>query len=514
MKTLVALTGANGAFGSEILAHLLNDSDLKIRILLIEVDKLKPLVKSMIKNNPDRIEVLYGNTNSETDCQKLIQGARYVVHASGMIPPKTEHNEKGAYGANYLGTKNIVDAIRTSPDRDNIYFVNIGSVAEYGNRNEKHLWARVGDPLISSDYDNYSYTKILAERYVLEAGLPHFVSLRQTAIAHRYLFNNNLSDGLLYQAPLNAPYEWVTDGDSGLLIEHLVEYDLNHQLDTGFWNRIYNIGGGKANRLTGYETMNRGFSLLGRNLKVFMDPNWFATRNFHGAFFYDSEVLNSYLHYQTETVDDYWKNMSKIYWYFHLGKLVPPSWLKKTLFTKLTKYDDAPKYWVDNHIDGKVKAYYGGYTAYESIPKSWDYYPLLCENKDSTGSFIDYDKLKDEAYAKPYLLEHGFDDTKPLDQLDIKDMKQAAKFRGGFCLSDDMVKGDMFTKLTWQCHKGHTFKATPYSILFGGFWCPECFNKPWKNGRMAKYSPYFAQLYYADHSKDEEDDIYPPKEKQ
>ncbi len=93
-------------------------------------------------------------------------------------------------------------------------------------------------------------------------------------------------------------------------------------------------------------------------------------------------------------------------------------------------------------------------------------------------------------------------------------MKQAAKFRGGFCLSDDMVKGDMFTKLTWQCHKGHTFKATPYSILFGGFWCPECFNKPWKNGRMAKYSPYFAQLYYADHSKDEEDDIYPPKEKQ
>jgi hypothetical protein len=82
--------------------------------------------------------------------------------------------------------------------------VNIGTVAEYGNRNLKTSWGRVGDPIISSDYDDYSMNKIRAERYLLDHKPPHFVSLRQTAIAHKYLFKNNMGDGLMFHTVWNG----------------------------------------------------------------------------------------------------------------------------------------------------------------------------------------------------------------------------------------------------------------------------------------------------------------------
>lgn len=510
MKTIVALTGANGAFGSEVLSQLVS-MDLQIRVLLRSVKKTKKFTRKILKKNADKIEIIVGDITEKEDCLKLVKGADFVVHLAGMIPPSTEHQRERAYKVNFIGTKNIVDAIAESGGTDTTYLVNIATIAEYGNRTFKHSWARVGDPLISPDYDEYSYTKILAERYVLESPLSHFVSLRQTAMAHKYLFKGNLSDGLIYQTPLNSPYEWVTDIDSGIMIAHLIDYQMKGTLESDFWNRIYNVGGGIENRCTGYETMDQGFSLLGRTLKNFTYPHWFCTRNFHGAFFYDSDVLDSYLHYKNETLEMFWKRMSKKYPYFKLGKIVPPSWLRKLLFERLTSYDDAPKYWVDRKIDGRVKAYYGGWDKYEKLPKDWKDYPLICEGKNADQTFIDYQKMKDEKYAEAYLLDHGFDESKPISELDLEDMKKAAAFRGGFCLSEEMEKGDLYTPLLWQCHKGHAFYAKPYTILFGGFWCPDCFKKPWKNGRIAKHSPYFAQVYYDDHDKEEEDDIYPPK---
>lgn len=512
MKTIIALTGANGAVGSEALASLSRLSgDLEIRILLRNLKTMKPFVKDLIRTYPGRIVVIPGTTDHPADCVKLVNGANYVIHCSGMIPPKSEHDAEGAYRANAVGTMNML-AAASKEDQERLHFIYIGTVAEYGNRTEAHLWGRVGDPLISSDYDEYSHSKIIAERAVLEQGLAHFVSLRETAVAHKYIFANNLSDGLLYQACLNAPYEWVTDRDTGRLLAHLVAFDRDGTLPPDFWNRIYNIGGGKPNRLTGYETLARGFSLMGRSVKSLTQPNWFSARNFHGVFFYDSDVLEEALHFRSETIDAFWKRMKKKYSYYALGALVPPVILKKTLFTRLTRYDDAPRYWVEHHDEGRIKAFYKSLADYEAIPARWDNYPLLCENKAQDGTAIDYEALKDEAWAASHgqLLAHGFDESKPLSSLDLSDMQEAAAFRGGTCLSREMTPGDLYTKLTWSCHEGHIFTATPYTILFGGFWCPECFAKPWRTGRLARVSPFHGQVYFADHDESEADDVYPP----
>lgn len=53
----------------------------------------------------------------------------------------------------------------------------------------------------------------------------------------------------------------------------------------------------------------------------------------------------------------------------------------------------------------------------------------------------------------------------------IQEMRDLARKRGGKCLSRT-YKG-VFTKLEWQCEKGHRWKAIPTNIN-RGTWCPQC----------------------------------------
>ena len=92
-------------------------------------------------------------------------------------------------------------------------------------------------------------------------------------------------------------------------------------------------------------------------------------------------------------------------------------------------------------------------------------------------------------------LSHGYDENKPLAELDIEDMREAAAFRGGKCLSESMVKGDLATKLEWECAFGHRFSASPALVLLGGHWCDECMPAPWRFDEKAKLNPFLAQVW-------------------
>ena len=53
----------------------------------------------------------------------------------------------------------------------------------------------------------------------------------------------------------------------------------------------------------------------------------------------------------------------------------------------------------------------------------------------------------------------------------FKVLQDTAHARGGACLSEEYVRGDV--KLHWECDRGHRWYAVPTSIL-KGYWCPEC----------------------------------------
>ena len=509
MTITVAVTGATGAMGGEVIASLLqSDKNLSVRCILFEKEKRIPaFTKKTLKKFKDRVYAFRGDIARYDDCVHLIDGADYVIHCAALIPPKSDHDPAGTYKSNFVGTKNIVDAILASNRAKDIALVHIATVAMYGHRDYPHQWIRVGDPVISSDYDVYSWQKLKAEKYVLESGLPRFVSLRQTAVLHKYMFANNLKDGLMFHTVWNGALEWVTDYDSGLLCRNLVEKDINGELD-GFWNKIYNIGGGENCRNTGFETIDEGFKLMGRGTKSFFKPNWNIARNFHGGWFYDSDELDDILQFRTESNADFWKRMSKKYAYYKAGKIVPKGVISKCVIQRLFKNTNAPKYWIKHDKTGRIKAFFGGREQYDAIPDKWEDYPLLCEGKLQNGSKIDYAAYKDIKNSEKYLLNHGYDDKKPLEEITLEDLKNAAEFRGGKCLAPKFG-GDLYEKVLWKCREGHEFALTPYTVLKGGYWCPHCCEpKPWRYGSVANI-PFYAQVYFDSHDESEVDDSFP-----
>ncbi|MCR5286180.1 MAG: NAD-dependent epimerase/dehydratase family protein [Treponema sp.] len=509
-KTVIAVTGADGAMGGEVVSHLLKSSNnYELRLFMYDkARKVRPFFKKLLRQGKGRITLVYGDLANYDEVAQLIDGADYIIHCGAVIPPKADHNPDNTMATNYLGTKNIVDAIKNTGHQEKIKLVHISTVAVYGNRDYHHPWCRMGDPVMSSAYDYYSASKIKGERYVLESDLDNWVVLRQTAVFHKYFLANNMNDGLMFHTPWNAPFEWVTDVDSGLMIQNLVEKDEKGQLQ-GFWKKDYNIGGGKDCRETGYETFNSGFALMGAGAEKFFEPNWNIPRNFHGVWYTDSDVLDKWLDYRRETSADFWKRMEKQLWYYKLGAIVPAGLIKTFAIKRLLKNSNAPMQWVKLGKKGRIDAFFGGEEAVKKMATDWADFKVLAKGQTEEGP-VDYQDLKDESKADRYKLSHGYDESKDDGQLDLEDLKAAAEFRGGEVLSQKMEKGNLYTKIQWKCHNGHVFESTPYTILKAGFWCPECCEAlPWAYNKVAKSIPFYAQIWYDTQSKDEEDRVYP-----
>lgn len=496
---IVAMTGVSGNMGREVFAQAMELPEITAaRILLTEKKRNNKLAKKIKKQYGDRVKIFRGTVADKDLCKRFVEGVDVVVHMAAVIPPASDRSEKDSYECNLLGAVALVDAIKACEKQPK--YIHISTVALYGNRNELHPWGRVGDPLLVSPFDDYARHKLFAERYVLESELDEWVVLRQTAMLHPNMMNDNISDGLMFHTASNAPLEWSTSRDSGLLIKNILKRDAAGEVPQ-FWKKIYNIGAGESGRETGYDTFNDGFAMIGGTTEKFFKPYWFATRNFHGLWFSDGNELNELFSYQRDGVKEYWGEIADKHKIFRLGKIVPRGLIHAFLFRKLLHHENSPYRWYEKGDTPRVQAYFGGKEKADAVPRKWQNVKLMAR-----GDFGDYDAMRKDGYAKEHglLLDHGYDESKPLSEWDIGDMQQAAAFRGGVCLSEHMEKGAIYTKLSWQCSEGHTFESSPFTILKGGHWCPFCCQPaPWRFDRLAKSSPFFAQVWYDSHEKDE-----------
>ncbi|MCK4139995.1 hypothetical protein HFK85_21860 [Ralstonia pseudosolanacearum] len=57
-------------------------------------------------------------------------------------------------------------------------------------------------------------------------------------------------------------------------------------------------------------------------------------------------------------------------------------------------------------------------------------------------------------------------------RLGLEAMQALAHERGGRCLSE--AYAGVHSHLTWECHRGHVWRATPGSVKNAGHWCPSC----------------------------------------
>lgn len=469
-KKTIFLTGASGNMGHEGFKQLLERRDRFDLVALVLPTEKDRKIMAPYAHLPG-VKIVWGDLTVYDDVLQCVTGADYVLHVGGMVSPAADYLPALTTKVNIGAAQNIVRAIQAQPNRDEIKLVYIGTVAQTGNRNPPLHWGRTGDPIRISTFDNYALTKTIAEREVIESGLKYWVSLRQTGILYPDM--DKTLDPIMFHVPVNGVFEWATAQDSGRLLANVCEADVPEE----FWRRIYNIGGGAGYRTHNYEFLQRSGQASGIDMKRLFDLNWFATQNFHGQWYEDSDVLESYLHYRRGSVTDYLAvakhetSLAKL-----MARLVPTTILKNYVMKPVAhKKDYGTLYWIEHNVEDKIKAYFGSKEQWQAIP-TWKNFHL------------------EPPSSIPCRLRHGYDEAKPQSELDFPDMAAAATFRGGACLSTTMRKGDLGGKLQWQCAAGHDFEASPTLVLLAGHWCPTCLSAQMDEQAEAARNPFFAQV--------------------
>lgn len=472
-KKTVFLTGATGVMGFETLKEFAKRLDrFNIRILARNSKKNRKKLKPFIQM--DGIHVEWGDLMNIDDIRKGLGDSEYLLHIGGIVSPLADHIPQKTMEVNVGAMQNIIDVVKNHDNKDKIKVVYIGSVAQTSNRMPPYHWGRTGDPILAAKFDYYGISKIKAERLISESGIKHWVSLRQTGILHKGLISK-ATDPISFHVPLNGVLEWSTLEDSAKLMINLCDSD---NLPDSFWRNYYNIGSGKEFRLTNYEFEKFLMSALGcpPPEKAF-ERNWFATRNFHGEWYEDSDKLNDLIPFREEiSARDYFKRLAhSMPWWVKLAPIAPSplikGFMKKVAYSK----DLGTLDWLRrNDCEDRIQAFFGSRDKQRAI-KGWKEF-------DSTPPT-----------QQAIHLSHGYDESKRDEDLTLEDMISAAKFRGGKCLSTQMKKGDLMTSLDWECGFGHKFSASPNTILKGGHWCEEC-TCNWNYEEQIKKNEFLAQF--------------------
>ncbi len=501
MKKIVFLTGATGTMGYAGMLEILRYPECyTLRVLARPSGKNKKLLAPL----QDKVEIVWGDLTVYEDILKGVTGSDIVLHVGGMVSPQADYRPTATRKTNITAATYIRDAVLAQPEDKQPKVVYIGSVAQMGDRREPLHWGRCGDPICVSAYDHYGITKARAEYIITNSPIKHWVSLRQSGILYPAILKNY--DPIMFHVPIRGVLEWATIEDSGRLLERVCREDVPEE----FWKNYYNIGSGKEYRLSNYEFECLLLDAIGcpRPEKIF-NTNWFTTRNFHGMWYLDGDRLENYLHFRANIpVKEYFAQMAKsdclpsairFASVTKVAKLVPHI-VKMAMLAMAQHKEHGTQWWIKNNKQQRIHAYYGSVEAYKAI-SDWQHTDLSHNSE------------------QPVVLNHGYDEQKSCSLFSITDMQQAAAFRGGKCLSTEMIQGDWDTPLEWECAEGHRFMASPRVVLLGGHWCPECMPwpykdepdaRPWQWDKIAKENPFFAQIWTPLHDKNE-DNTYGPE---
>lgn len=488
----ILLTGASGAMGQECLKQMKADLNL-YELIIFCLDSPKDRAAVADYQELPNVKIIYGDLTDYKLVKESLKKVDLVVHMAAFVSPAADYYPKKAMEINYGSMLNIIKALRELKQDQVTKVVSIGTVAETGDRMPPIHWGRVGDPIKPSMFDYYAVSKVAAERLLIEANLKYWVSLRQTGIMGPQMAK--IKDAIMFHNCLNNVLEYISDRDSGRLIRNLCRFVADGSLPLEFWNHIYNIGGGKSCRVSTLEMYQVLYGKLGiKDLAVMIDPAMYATRNFHGQYYLDSDKLENFLHFRHDSMEYFYQAFleqmgisavaAKVITKVPGGERLMGG-ITKRQFKKTARTSHGTVHFIEDNVVDHVDAFWGSKNQWQKLGHDFNAFTR----------FNDWNKV--------IRIDHGYNEEKPANQLELKDLQGAAAFRGGACLSNQMTQGDWRDQLIFRCAFGHQFKASPQLILEGGHWCPECERQSWNYGKRAQVDPFFAQVWTPLHQDNE-----------
>ena len=308
MKTFL-VTGPTGSIGKEVINELLSrEENIRIKVLELRNNKTKKIL-GKYKN---KIEIVWGSITDQETVDNAVKDVDFVIHLAAVIPPLADENQKLTDKVNVGGAENLTSALKDYAP--NAFIIFTSSIAVYGDR-LKDYWIKVGDPLISSKWDYYAQTKIIAEDIIKKSKLDYTI-FRLTGV-----MGSPKIDPLLFHMPLDTRFEIATTRDVAFA---LVEAT-NHQIELN--KNIYNLAGGKQSRVVYKDFLKENFSIYGLNFND-VPSSAFAKRNFHCGYYSDTDILNNILHFQRDDLKSYYDitrastNKIKVFFTKVLSKII------------------------------------------------------------------------------------------------------------------------------------------------------------------------------------------------
>lgn len=470
-RTRVLLTGATGNWGRAALREFRERGD-RTRVVAFALDTPQDRAVLDEFSDMENLEIFRGDLLNPADVQCAIRDIDLILHVGAVVSPLADQHPELARRVNIGSMQNIIRAVAALPDPGSVGVVGIGSVAETGDRTPPIHWGRVGDPVRVSQFDEYGQTKVVAEKLLIESRLPKWAWLRQTGIFHPGMLA--LRDPIMTHSTLGGVMEWASAEDSARLLAGIAERDLAQE----FWGGIYNIGGGEEWRLTNWQLQTAISGALGvADVRRWYDRNWFATQNFHGHWYTDSDRLNDLVPFRKDTFDQALARAvatlpSSVR---SAGRI--PGWIVKNLVMRpLARKPRGTMNAIAHHDDPAIRAHFGSLEEWEAIG-DWATFTLP------------------EPSRTPSYLDHGFDEDIAPRERTRADYVHAAAFRGGELVSPIVQEGRPREPLIWSCALGHIFAASPFLVLTGGHWCPDCTRDTAGYERQAEHNPFLAQLF-------------------
>ena len=268
MRLLV--TGGAGRLGSEVVKLL---SGRAYTVVAFDL----PHVQWEVVADIPGVETFKGDITDAGDVEGACRKVDGVIHLAALLPPRSEDDHELTMRVNVEGTRNVVEALRQGPGAPLVF---ASSVSTYGITAGEEPPIRDDHP--QRAHDNYSETKIEAERLIKESKV-HHVILRIAPVA--------VAD--VVELPETIPYR------HDQRVEFVLVADAARALISAFEKpeakgKTYNIAGGPSWQMTGAEYIQGFYDALG----VEVEPTF--SREYTGTDWYDTG-RSSFLDYQRVT---------------------------------------------------------------------------------------------------------------------------------------------------------------------------------------------------------------------
>lgn len=212
------------------------------------------------------------------------------------------------------------------------------------------------------------------------------------------------------------------------------------------------------------------------DVRRWYERHWFATQNFHGLWYTDSDRLHDLVPFREDTFDGALERaVAQGPSSLRLARRIPPALVKNLVMKPIALKARGTMSFVRDGDTERLEAYYGSLDAYHAIG-DWDtFWPPRPERA-------------------PQFLDHGYDEQKLPEEWTTLDLTEAADFRGGTVSAHRVGMVHPRRPLDWTCGLGHAFSAAPWTVLRAGHWCPECVRTPELYSVQAAHSAFFRQV--------------------